>query len=116
MLVSSAIPSHNSKDAIPSHNSRNAMCLPYIPSHNSRDIVPSHNSRDIVPSHNSKNTPASRSLRYHPKPCRTHTSKVYNHSALALSPDATLEPPGESQFQTTWGTFLPPGARRLKVY
>ncbi|QCD86584.1 hypothetical protein DEO72_LG3g1108 [Vigna unguiculata] len=34
---SSAIPSHNSRDAILSHNSRNTTCLTPIPSHNSRD-------------------------------------------------------------------------------
>jgi len=36
-LCSSAIPSHNSRDAIPNHNSRNTTCLTPILSHNSRD-------------------------------------------------------------------------------
>jgi len=76
---SSAIPSHNSRDVILSHNSRNVTCLPSILSHNSRDIVPSHNSRNI---------PASRPLRYHPKPCRPRTSKAFKffslHYRLAL--------------------------------
>ncbi|QCE03995.1 hypothetical protein DEO72_LG8g2027 [Vigna unguiculata] len=34
---SSAIPSHNSRDAILNHNSRNVTCLTPIPSHNSKD-------------------------------------------------------------------------------
>jgi len=34
---SSAISSHNSRDAILSHNSRNDTCSTPIPSHNSRD-------------------------------------------------------------------------------
>ena len=72
---SSAIPSHNSRDVISSHNSRNSMCLPTIPSHNSRDTVMSHNSR---------NTPTSRSLKYHPKPCRPRTSKAYQKSCLCI--------------------------------
>jgi len=90
---SSAIPSHNSKDAISSHNSRKATCLPTIPSHNSSDIVLSHDSR---------NTLASRSLRYHRKPCRPNTTKACKHYALALSLGAALELPGEIQLQTAW--------------
>jgi len=73
------IPSHNSRDVIPSHNSRNATHLPSISSHNSRETVPCNNSR---------NTSASQSLRYHPKPCRSHTYKSTKvlplHYRLAL--------------------------------
>ncbi|QCD96727.1 hypothetical protein DEO72_LG6g1437 [Vigna unguiculata] len=36
---SSAILSHNLRDAIPSHNSRNVMCLTLILSHNSRNLT-----------------------------------------------------------------------------
>jgi len=36
------------------------------------------------------------------KPCRPHTYKANKYVASALSPSATLESPGETQFQTTW--------------
>jgi len=88
-----AIPNHNSRDAIPSHNSKNTTCLPSIPSHNLRDNVPSHHSR---------NTLASRSLRYHPYPCRPRTCNAYKSLTSALSLGATLESLGEQQFQTAW--------------
>ena len=83
-LCSSAIPSHNSRDVIPSHNSRNATCLPSILSHNSRNI------------------PASRPLRYHPKPCRPRTSKAFKYFVSSLLPETALELPGKILFHTAW--------------
>jgi len=52
---SSAIPSHNSRDAIPSHKSRNTTCLTPIPSHNSRDTFRA----------TTQGTPAISPLRHH---------------------------------------------------
>jgi len=80
--------------AILSHNSRNATCLPSIPSHNSRDTVPSHNSR---------NTPASRSLRYYTKPCRPRTSKEISHkSCLCFITWHCSRASRRISFQTGW--------------
>ncbi|QCE03630.1 hypothetical protein DEO72_LG8g1655 [Vigna unguiculata] len=93
---SSAIPSHNSRDAILSHNSRNTTCLTPIPSHNSRDAILSHNSRNTtcltpIPSHNSRDTSINRLAG---DTCR---------QALPAP-----RPPG--------GCRVPPGAQRLKLY
>ncbi|QCE15012.1 hypothetical protein DEO72_LG11g2020 [Vigna unguiculata] len=51
---SSAIRSHNSRDAISSHNSRNTTCLTPFLSHNSRDTFRA----------TTQGTPTSRPLRY----------------------------------------------------
>ena len=89
---SSAIPSHNSRDAILSHNSRNATYFPSIPSHNLRDTVLSRNSR---------NTPTRQSLRYHQ--ClvnHTHPKQQVTSPNSALLPSAALELLGEIELQT----------------
>jgi len=67
---SSAIPSHNSRDAILSHNPRNATCLTPILSLNSRDTFWA----------TTQGTPASQPLRYHKSLVdQAHQSKHNTH-------------------------------------